>query len=456
MTVVTLVYPYFRPRYDNSIFRLPPLGLGYIVSYLRQHGVTANLVDCTFMSQKEAVEKVKKFEPTIVGVYSMFSMKQAALEIARQLDDSCELLVAGGPLPTLCPEDFLEDFDVVAVGEGEKTMLELVDAVQNSRSLSTVKGIVHKEQKGNPEATIIRTPPRELIDDLDSFPFPARDQLNHQAYKRHYQKSGYTTTSIITSRGCPFICDFCSRAVFGNKFRTRSAKNIVDEIESVKTLGYERVWFADDCFTLSKKRLLNICKEIIERELHVDWECLSRVDTMDRETANKMKQAGCVRVFFGLESGNDAVLALMKKQATVNQANKAVMTVKSTGIQIGAFFILGYPGENNETVLDTIRFASTLPLDYLSFTMPYPIPGTSLYERVKDEIEYEDLNQPRHLSISEHKLIYRSSFSESKLKFAIFKGMAQHHLRKKLGARGYWLLGKPFEILTDAAFRLLR
>ena len=456
MTTVTLVYPYFRPRHDNSIFRLPPLGLCYIVSFLRQHGITTNLVDCTFMSQGEAIEKVKASKPTIVGVYSMFSMKQSALEMARQLNDSCELLVAGGPLPTLCPEDFLEDFDVVAVGEGERTLLELVDTVRSGRSLTDIKGIVYKDRKINPQRTIIRAPPREPTDDLDSFPFPARDQLDHQAYKRHYQKSGYTITSIITSRGCPFNCDFCSRAVFGNTFRSRSAKNIVDEIETVKTLGYDRVWFADDCFTLNRKRLLNICNEIIKRRLHMDWECLSRVDTIDGEVANKMKQAGCARVFFGLESGNDAVLALMKKQATVNQAKKAVQTAKSAGIQVGAFFILGYPGENNETILDTIRFASELPLDYLSFTMPYPIPGTSLYERVKDRIEYKDLNQPKHLSISEHKLIYHSSFSEAKLKFAIFKGMAQYYARKKLGARGYWLLGKPFELFTDAAFRLMR
>lgn len=456
MTAVTLVYPYFRPGYDNSIFRLPPLGPGYIVSYLRQQGITANLVDCTFMSQGEAVEKVGKSKPRIVGIYSMFSMKQSALEMAKQLRDSCELLVAGGPLPTLCPEDFLEDFDVVVVGEGEEAMLELVDAIQNSRSLTGIKGIVYRDQKGNPQRTIIHTPPRELTKDLDGFPFPARDQLDHQGYKRHYRRSGYTITSIITSRGCPFNCDFCSRAVFGNKFRTRSAKNIVDEVEIVQKLGYDRVWFADDCFTLSKERLLSICGEIVKRGLRMEWECLSRVDTLDAEVADRMKKAGCARVFFGLESGNDGILALMKKQATVSQARKAVLAAKSAGIQVGAFFILGYPGEDNETVLDTIRFASSLPLDYLSFTMPYPIPGTSLYERVKGRIEFEDLEQPKHLTISEHKLIYRSSFSETKLKFAIFKGMAQYYVRKKFGARGYWLVGRPFEVFTDAAFRLLR
>jgi anaerobic magnesium-protoporphyrin IX monomethyl ester cyclase len=160
-------------------------------------------------------------------------------------------------------------------------------------------------------------------------------------------------------------------------------------------------------------------------------------------------------VFFGIESGNNEVLAIMKKQATTEKARQAVFTTKSAGIQAGAFFIVGYPGETDQTVLDTLKFASSLPLDYLSFTMPYPIPGTALYERVKDKIEIDDWAEPRHRTLTEHKLIYRSSFSETKLKFAIFKGTAQFRLRKILGNRVYRLIGDPIERLTDYLFRLL-
>lgn len=454
MTAVTLVYPFFRPRPDRSIFRFPPLGLGYIVSYLRQHGVSANLVDCTFLAESEAIEQVRKTKPDIVGVYSMFSMKASALRLAKLLRKECDFLIAGGPLPTLLAEDFLDDFDVVGVGEGETTSLELVETVEGHRSLSTVKGIVYRN-KGNGNH-VTRTPTREAIEELDRLPFPARDQLDHEAYKHHYrERYGYTTTSVISSRGCPFMCDFCSRAVFGHEFRTRSAINIVDEMESVRALGYGRVWFSDDCFTLHKKRLLGICDEIARRRLDIDWECLSRVDTIDPQTALSMRKAGCVRVFFGLESGNDSVLALMNKQTTTREAKKAVLTMKAAGIQVGAFFIVGYPGETDNTILDTLRFASSLPLDYLSFSVPYPIPGTPLYDRVRSAIEFDDLNQPKHLSVTDHKLIYRSSFSEAKLKLAIVKGSAQSQLRKTLGDRGYGLLGLPFERLTDYAFRLL-
>jgi anaerobic magnesium-protoporphyrin IX monomethyl ester cyclase len=455
MTTVTLVYPYFRPKHDKSIFRFPPLGLGYVLSYLRRHGISANLIDCTFLSEKEALEIIKKSMPKIVGIYSMFSMKHTAIKMADLLKNSSNMLVAGGPLPTLCPEDFLGDFDVVVVGEGEETMLELVRAVENKRPLSTVRGIVYKK-KGD-EAEVVYTPPRELIEDLDSLPFPARGLFDNESYKSHYRKKfGYTITSIITSRGCPFNCDFCSRAVFGNRFRVRSAVNVVDEMEDVQAMEYERIWFADDCFTLKRKRLFGICDEIIRRGLKIDWECLSRVDTVDRETAIKMRKAGCLRVFFGIESGNDSVLALMNKQVTVDQARKAVFTTKSVGIQVGAFFIVGYPGETDNTILDTVKFASSLPLDYLSFTLPYPILGTRLYDGVKEKIMFDDWNGPKHRSLIEHNLLYHSDFSEAKLKFAIFKGSTQFNLRKFLGTRYYRFLDEPFELLTDNVFRILR
>ncbi len=454
MTTVTLVYPYFRSQHDRSIFRFPPLGLGYLASYLRQHNIQVSLVDCTFLSQREAIEQVMSETPRIIGIYSMFSMKQAAKYMAKHLKNSCEVLVAGGPLPTISPEEFLEDFDIVVIGEGEQTLLELVQATENRRPLSTVKGIAYKT---NEEGKVAYTVPRGLIEDLNTLPFPARDLFDNQAYKNHYkERFGYTTTSIITSRGCPFNCDFCSRAVFGNKHRSRSAANVAEEMEDVQTLGYDRIWFADDCFTLNRKRLHSVCDEVIHRGLKIQWECLSRVDTIDFETAQRMRQAGCIRVFFGIESGNDVVLALMRKQATTDVARKAVLTTKSAGIQVGAFFIIGYPGETDKTVLDTLKFASSLPLDYLSFTMPYPIPGTPLYEKVKDKIEVNDWAEPKHRILTEHKLIYRSSFSEAKLKFAILKGSAQFRLRRILGERGYRFFGNPFEIVTDFVFRRLR
>jgi anaerobic magnesium-protoporphyrin IX monomethyl ester cyclase len=453
MVKVTLVYPYFQPRNDNSIFRFPPLGLGYLASALKKNGFDVELVDCTFIGKQEAIEKTKRSNPDIIGIYSMFSMKKTSLEMGRLLKGSCKLLVAGGPLPTLDPADFLDVFDVAAVGEGEETIVDLAGYVEKGLPVSLVKGIAYKDA-----GTIRFGEPRGFVENLDALAFPARDLFDNEAYKNHYRKKfGYSTTPLISSRGCPFSCDFCSRPVYRTTFRSRSSENIVAEVEQIAGLGYDRIWFADDCFTLNREHLEHVCDLLVQKELDISWECLSRVDTLNVDIARKMKRAGCVRVFFGIESGNDGVLSLMKKQITTTQAQKAVFAAKEAGLKAGAFFIVGYPGESDRTVLDTVRFASALPLDYLSFTLPYPIPGTALHERVKDNggVVVDDWEEPKNWGLIRHKLLYGSNFSERKLKFAIAKAQIQFRGRRFLGNSAYGAVCAPFEGLTDAAFRVM-
>lgn len=450
-SAVTLVYPYFLPDGDNSIFRFPPLGLGYIAAYLKANDVGAEIIDCTFLSKEKALERIRKAGSKIIGIYSMFSMTEKAKDLARLVRDDCELLVAGGPQPTLNPTEFLEVFDVVVIGEGEQTMLELQRAVEGKGDLSGIRGIAYRDG-----SCIKYTEKREPVTELDGIPMPSRELFDNNGYKEQYTKKfGYSITSLITSRGCPFKCDFCSQPVFGNTFRARSAKNIVDEMQSIIALGYDRIWFADDCLTLNRDRILEICREITERGTEIEWECLSRVDTVDREVVENMKRAGCVSIFFGIESGNDSVLELMNKRITTAKAREAIHAVKQANIRAGAFFIIGYPGESDETVLDTVRFATSLPLDYLSFTLPYPIPGTPLYERVKDDVILAGWEEHASKSMLRHKLLFRSRFSETKLKFAIVKAMAQHKLRRQFGER-VEIIVKPLGFITDVVFRLMR
>lgn len=424
-----------------------------MAAYLKQSGVSVEIVDCTFIKQEEALRRIIDSKPKIIGIQSMYSMKEKSLELAQLLKSHCELLVAGGALPTTEPEAFLENFDLAVVGEGEQTMLDIVNQFSVSGDFSQVKGIVYREKD---TGQIKKTTSRTLNKDLNTFPNPSRELFDNNAYKKYYSKKfGYTTTAIMSSRGCPFSCDFCSKPVFGNDFRARAASNVVDEIEEVISLGYSRIWFADDCFTLDRERLMGICDEIIGRGLKIAFECLSRVDTLDSETVDKMKQAGCIRMFFGIESGNDSILALMKKQITIAKVRKALFLCKNSGIKAGAFFIVGYPGENDKTVLETIKFASSLPLDYLSFTLPYPIPGTPLYERLSGELISEEWEEPKNINFVKHKLLFASGLSERKLKFAIIKGMIQFYIRKYTGKNGYKLLGIPFETLTNAAYNLM-
>ena len=461
MSRVLLIYPYFRPKHDRSIFRFPPLGLGYVAAELRDARHEVSLLDCTFRTRQEALEKAAKTRADVVGIYSMVSMKEASLWFARELGRRVRLLIAGGPLPTCDPLPFLDDFDVVVRGEGERAVREIINAREAGRDFADIPGIVFRENhhgrieiESDGSENPVFTGQRELIADLNGVPFPARELFPNRAYIAYWKrKFGYATTTVFTTRGCPFSCEFCSNAVFGISYRERSPESVVDEVEQALSLGYDHIHFADDVFTLNKVRVARICLEIMRRKLSFTWECLGRVDSIDAELARTMKAAGCRRIFFGLESGNDSILRLMNKKITVEKARLAVRAARQAGITVGAFFILCYPGETDDTVLDTIRFATSLTADYLSFTVPYPLPGTPLYERVGGKMTKE-WKQPDGL-LSDHVLTFQSEFSEAKMRFGIVKGQIQFWLSKRGGSAGGVLL-RPFEKVTDLAFKLMK
>jgi anaerobic magnesium-protoporphyrin IX monomethyl ester cyclase len=457
MTSVLLIYPYFNNPHNRSSFRFPPLGLGYVAASLRNAGYRVDILDCTFMKRDEAMKKAQCVGADIVGIYSMVTMRNDSIWFARNLRKSCNLLIAGGPLPSCDSLSFMNDFDVVIKGEGEHAMLELLRTYDNGCDLRSVRGIVYRKwnndrAKGD-HSEIIFTESCILEHDLDRIAFPARDLFPNDRYIDYWKRRyGYAATTVFTTRGCPFSCEFCSNAVFGISYRERSPENVVDEVEQALSFGYDRIHFADDVFTLNRGRVLKICNEIRNRGLRFKWECLGRVDSIDEEISIAMKDAGCDRIYFGIESGNDSVLKLMKKKITLARARKAVYAAHETGLETGAFFILCYPGETDDSVLETLRFAVSLPLDYLSFTMPYPLPGTALYERVKDRISKE-WEVPARL-FSDHVLIFDADFSEYKMKFAILKGEAQFEMKKRFGNYSF-LIMKPFDLLTNFMFRLM-
>lgn len=449
MTYVLLIYPFFKSRHDRSIFRFPPLGLGYLASSLRRCGYDVELLDCTFLDEEKALKMAARAKADAVGIYSMVTMREQSLMFARRLRESCDLLIAGGPLPSSDPVSFLCDFDVVVVGEGEKTVCEILLAHDEGSDLEHIKGIAYR-QDGRDRFT----PKRDLEPDMDRIAFPARDLFPNQAYIDHWKKRfGYAITTVITTRGCPFCCEFCSNAVFGESYRERSPGNVLDEVEEALSFGYDRIHFADDVFTLNRERMLRLCDEISSRRLNFKWECLGRADSIDSETARAMKMAGCDRIFFGIESGNDSILRLMNKKITTKKARHAIEAADSSGLRTGAFFILGYPGETDDTLLDTLRFASSLPVDYLSFTMPYPLPGTALSKRIKGRLKGEWKGSKS--LVSDHSLTFVGDFSERKIRFAILKGQIQFMIRRRWGTHSGIVL-RPFEDLTDRVFRLIR
>ncbi|GAP15791.1 Fe-S oxidoreductase [Longilinea arvoryzae] len=455
MTSILLIYPFFIPRRDRSVFRFPPLGVSYIAAGLKRDGYEVHLIDCTFMEKEEALQKALAVDVDVVGIYCMTSMMEECRWFAKHLRVHCRYLVAGGPLPTCNPDSFLEDFDIVVRGEGEHTMSELMSAIEAGSDLRNIAGIVYRSDPEWPaKGELIRTPARSFIKDLDRIPFPARELLPNESYISYGKKKyGYSITTVMSTRGCPFRCEFCSNVVFGGSYRERSPENVVDEIEAALALGYDRISFADDVFTMKKERTILICQEIKKRGLLFKWECLGRVDAIDYSIALEMKASGCTRIYFGVESGDDQMLELMHKQITSAQARRAVNDAHRAGLQVGAFFILCYPGDTDETVLKTLRFATSLPIDYLGLSMPYPLPGTGLFNRVKNRIN-RDWHQGES-PFSSHVLIFDADFSEAKVWFAIMKGHMQFEIKKRTGKFAPFFL-PLFEKPTDVLFKLLK
>ena len=449
MSSVLIVYPFIRRSLDRSRFRFPPLGPAYVAASIRREGHQVRLLDCTFLSREQALRLALAAGADVVGVYCMATMRDDALWFARQLRGRCTLLVAGGPLPTCEPESFFPAFDVVVRGEGEQTMVDLLAARAAGSDLDVVHGAVVAGRTGDDAA-----PPRPLAQDLDALPFPARDLLPNAAYSRHGRRRyGYAVTTVMSSRGCPFACEFCSNVVFGDSYRERSPASVVDEIEEALALGYDRIAFSDDVFTLRRERVVAVCDEIERRGLRFDWECLARVDGVDRPTAERMRRAGCRTVFFGVESGSDEVLRLMGKGITAAQAREAVWAAHDAGLETGAFFILCYPGDSDETVLETLRYAGSLPLDYLGLSMPYPLPGTRLRERMEGRVTGE--SRPDGSLLLNQQLTYRGDFSAAKMRFAILAGRGQFELRRRLGRYGP-AAARLTQAPAEALFRRLR
>lgn len=454
MSSVLLIYPFFKPNRDRSVFRFPPLGISYIAASLQAAGHRVHILDCTFLKKKAALQQALEIRADITGVYAMVSMLDECLWFARELRSTTKLLVAGGPLPTCDPQPFLKEFDLVVRGEGEQTMVELVEAFKESSGMDKIAGIVyrsHPDSQGKSEPVF--NPERQFTKNLDQIPFPARLLLPNESYIRYAkQKYGYSITTVMSTRGCPFRCEFCSNVVFGGSYRERSAGNVVDEIVEVLGLGYDRVSFTDDVFTMKKARVLQVCQEIQRRGLQFNWECLGRVDALDQPTAAAMKAAGCTRIFFGIESGDAQILKLMNKKITLEEARQAVEAAHNAGLQVGAFFIVGYPGDTDETVLKTLRFANSLPIDYLGLSMPYPLPGTDLYKRTGDRIKRDW--HPDESPFGSHVLIFDADFSETKLWFGIMMGHFEFWIKKRMGKLAPWVQ-RLFEKPAEAIFRRL-
>ena len=369
------------PPYPLEEAPAPPLGVSYVAAVFEAAGCHVKIID--YIVSRYTPQKLKKeldaFEPDVIGSTSVTMNFPAAADIIRtaKRHRPSMMTMMGGPHVSFDVEGTLEaypEIDMLVVGEGEKTIMELIPHLMNRGKWPDIKGLAFRRN-----GEIIVTGSRKLIDDLDSIPMPAR----HLLPMSRYRALGFPV-SIITSRGCPNACIFCQgRRMVGRKVRYRKVEYVMDEVERILSYGISRINIADDLFTSNKARVREICREILKRGFDFKWSAFVRVNTVDREILELMRDAGCDGVSFGIESGNPEMLRRVKKGITLDQAKNAVRMCKEAGIPAHASFMVGLPGESFETLRNTREFSQSLNIPY-GYHFLAPFPGTTVREKIEE------------------------------------------------------------------------
>jgi radical SAM superfamily enzyme YgiQ (UPF0313 family) len=364
----------------------PPMGLAYIGAVLEKAGYSVKIIDMDAdnLSDEDFINISKNYN--VVGITATTPTFESAEKLFQLVKVNTQAItILGGIHATIAPQECIKSnfIDFVVKGEGEETILELVNALKNKKSFNKIKGIFFKKA-----GKIINNPPRDLIKDLDTIPFPARHLFDHQKYT-YPDSLRSPVMPIMTSRGCPHGCTYCcTKLIFTRKVRFRSAKNVVDEIEFlIKNYGVKEIHFWDDNFTLNKPRVFEIRDELKRRKINLKFAFPNglRVDQVDEDILRCLKDMGVYSMAFGVESGNQIILDNVKKGTKIEQIEKAYTLAKNLGFETWGFFMLGLPGETPETIRNTINFAKKINPDIAKFHILKPFPGTEVFNELKSQ-----------------------------------------------------------------------
>jgi len=370
-----------------------PLGILYIASHLRAKGVAVEVFDTTFSRREELFALLRSNPPAVLGVYGNLMTRPNVVEILRAAKDAGWKTVAGGPEPGAYIEEYLEaGADVVVIGEGEVTVEELLAAlkagrigsVESRQALARVNGIAFLGEDGS----IHRTPARAQIPDLDRQPWPLREAVDIPRYIQVWREHhGMGSVSLITARGCPYHCRWCSHEVFGKTHRRRKPSSVVDELEwLMNRYRSDMAWMADDVFTIHHGWLFEYAAEMKRRGLRLPFECISRADRLNARVMDTLADLGCFRLWIGSESGSQRVLDAMQRGVTVEQVRAATALAKSRGIKAGMFLMWGYQGEEVEDIEATVEHVKLANPDVFFTTVAYPIKGTPYFDEVSSQL----------------------------------------------------------------------
>jgi radical SAM superfamily enzyme YgiQ (UPF0313 family) len=429
MPKVALIFPYFRTKSSTEML-FPPLGIASLLAQLNRRHIETRIFDCTFQTFSRVAKELIAYQPDIVGISSMILLSRNTFRFAGKVRQCLPeaLLVAGGPMPTLYPERYSGPFDLVFRGEADRSFPDFCQDYFSHRvdrkslyqlDLAHYPGLYGRSLDMLVDNPIVHYSAQEMR----SFPIPDRSGFDHASYQKAWlEKNGTHTTTIMVTLGCPFDCDFCSRPVFGHLYRKRDLDVVFEEIGQIKRLGYDHLWIADDNFTLNLSLLRKFCQRMLGTGMK--WSCLSRSTGIDADIAHLMKAAGCQRVYLGLETGSDETLRLMNKKATLEDGIQAAQHFRQTGIEVAAFFIVGYPGETIDSIEQTFALALSLPLNEISFNVPFPLPGSALFDRVSGIDPSKDWSQENDVTF-----VYSSAFDPQWLRRRIRQTMREFNRR---------------------------
>lgn len=429
-----------------------PLGLASIAAYLQQQHVEVHVIDAWALNLdcQSLEQQVSAINPEIVGITVMsprFNQAKATAEIARKAAPDA-LIVLGGPHPSAMPEETLRKIpaaDVCVIGEGEITLLNIVKNYHDADYLSQIDGIAFRDET----LQIKRTNPVQYIDNLDDLPFPARDLFPIDMYQTHPPygiKTPYMT--MITSRGCPYHCSYCSKEVFGSRLRMQSSQRVIDEIEHlIAKYGVKEIHFYDDDFTMNAKRVEEICNEILARKLKILWSCTTRVDLVNFDLLKKMKKAGCWLISYGVESGNQKILDTIQKGVTIGKIRDTFALTRKAGIKTLGYFLAGLPGETESTLKDSIEFSKQLNPDFAAWGVLIVFPGSPFYTMVSDG-KFGGFAKIRDISNEEfaYHLVFEDNLTFEQSSQTIGKAFIDFHMRPT------YILKKLFEIRSKTMF----
>jgi radical SAM superfamily enzyme YgiQ (UPF0313 family) len=389
MTDLLLTHGYFLnedPKELQIMKPYPPLGILYICSHLRARGFSVDVHDSTFSTQEALYARLKEQSPTVLGVYANLMTRPKVVKILAEAKRNGWRTIVGGPEPGAYVDEYLRaGADVVVLGEGEVTMEELLPLMRqnDARCLDDVRGIAFLDSKGS----TVRTPPRPQIQDLDAQPWPEREAIDTGRYvdtwRTHHDMG---SISLITARGCPFHCEWCSHQVYGQTHRRRKPRFVADELEWLrKRYKPDMLWVADDVFTIHHGWLQEWREEVKSRSLHIPFECISRADRLSEEVIRTLAELGCFRLWIGSESGSQRILDRMKRGVTIESVQRATKLCRDYGIKTGMFLMWGYEGEELEDIEATIEHVRASKPDVFLTTVSYPIKGTPYFKRVEEQ-----------------------------------------------------------------------